>query len=429
MIQVLLADAPEAAGSGTDGPVPLRDRPGAAHHRLHSVREREERVWVRAVVWGTVVATALAGCGAGDAPSIDADLPPVRPLRVDAVIGALDSSGPDAFGRISGLAADAAGRVFVVDEQTSRIQVFGPDGRFLFGIGGSGQGPGELSRPCCLSFGPQGRLWVRDRGNGRYSVFQVGPDGARFVRTVSMAHNDPYRPVPATFDGEGRLSDVGSYSENPNDPRGLKRFLRSADGEVAAVEEIPEPSVEELGGEVVTRTPEPGTLLRLKFLPPFGPRDLTAFGPEGSRVEGVTSRYELRLHRGDSVLLLTRPILAGPPLSRSEEEEARDRLANWEEMAELASGRGRSVPERKAVLEGAGFDAAGHLWVEVTTPDGAPRLAEVWSPAGELVARYEWPGDVELRPFGWIGRDRVVGVRTDSLGVNFAVVMRRGDFR
>ena len=88
---------------------------------------------------------------------------------VDLRIGALDGPAPYVFGRVAGIVEGPLGRIFIADQLAHEIRVFDTEGAFLFSIGREGQGPGEFTGPCCLSFAPDGTLWVRDGGNTRYA--------------------------------------------------------------------------------------------------------------------------------------------------------------------------------------------------------------------------------------------------------------------
>jgi sugar lactone lactonase YvrE len=60
----------------------------------------------------------------------------------------------------------------------NRISRFAPDGTFLGSFGGPGAAPGQFNVPHAMAFDSQGRLFVADRGNSRIQIF--GPD-YRFV--------------------------------------------------------------------------------------------------------------------------------------------------------------------------------------------------------------------------------------------------------
>lgn len=67
---------------------------------------------------------------------------------------------------------DAEGNIFVSDEATSeRIQVFSPDGKFLYRFGLKGNRPGMLLRPHGMQFDNKQRLFVADVDNSRISVY------------------------------------------------------------------------------------------------------------------------------------------------------------------------------------------------------------------------------------------------------------------
>ncbi|HJT79500.1 MAG TPA: 6-bladed beta-propeller, partial [Gemmataceae bacterium] len=62
-----------------------------------------------------------------------------------------------------------------VSSLNDRVQCFTPEGRFLFGIGSSGKGPGQFARPHGLALDSKGNLYVADAGNQRVQKFAI-PD-------------------------------------------------------------------------------------------------------------------------------------------------------------------------------------------------------------------------------------------------------------
>ena len=71
--------------------------------------------------------------------------------QVEAVLQAEigpETGLPEAeFRRVSDLAADADGAVYIVDQMADRVVVFDSDGNYVRTLGQSGRGLGELSRP------------------------------------------------------------------------------------------------------------------------------------------------------------------------------------------------------------------------------------------------------------------------------------------
>lgn len=74
-------------------------------------------------------------------------------------------------GRAQGLAADAAGRLYVADTFQGTVKVFDPDGTYVTKIGGYGEVAGKLASPAGVAVDAQGRLLVASTENGRVEVF------------------------------------------------------------------------------------------------------------------------------------------------------------------------------------------------------------------------------------------------------------------
>ncbi|MCA9753733.1 MAG: 6-bladed beta-propeller, partial [Gemmatimonadetes bacterium] len=85
-----------------------------------------------------------------------------------------DASFYEKFGPVA-LGADAAGRMYVLDNGNARVQIFSPQGKFVATHGSEGDGPGEFRIPSRLAVNAGGEYAVYDLGQGRVSVF--GPDG------------------------------------------------------------------------------------------------------------------------------------------------------------------------------------------------------------------------------------------------------------
>ena len=368
----------------------------------------------------------VTGCGSAEEPAgVDgAGSAPLYRGEMARRIGQVAGDDAYLFGRIGGVVPDAEGRVFVADHQASEVRVFDPGGRFLFRFGREGEGPGELVRPCCMAFGPDGGLWIRDAGNNRYSVFRVSGDTARFERPVAMQHQSAGLWAPVTFDRAGRPIDVGVRTSEEGEPRRVRLHL-GAGGSVDSVVEIPSPPPERIGQHRVVRETEGGRA-RLYVNQPFGPRHLMAHGPDGRWARAVSSEYRVIVHppdgRADTIV---RPDATGPALSEAEREQARERLDELTDWAGVSSGDlPFGVPERKPPLRALAFDTAGRLWVERSVPDGSDRVADVYSTNLELEARHRWSSRVPLGPESWLGTRELIGVSRDTLGVERVVRIR-----
>ena len=101
------------------------------------------------------------------------------------------------FGGIGELVTlDNSGRIFVGDEQDSKINVFSKDGRLRQTIGRWGQGPGEFEELGSLHVGPGDTLYVFDFQLERISAYE--PDSLKLAYEFKVSEDSlglPYALV------------------------------------------------------------------------------------------------------------------------------------------------------------------------------------------------------------------------------------------
>jgi len=97
-------------------------------------------------------------------------------------IGDIDTEDENvAFNYPSDVAVDKGGNIYVLDSGNTRIQKFGPDGKYLATIGRKGQGPGEFILPDDIDFDKDGNLVVNDSAQSRVHVIIGGGKDTRSV--------------------------------------------------------------------------------------------------------------------------------------------------------------------------------------------------------------------------------------------------------
>jgi tripartite motif-containing protein 71 len=64
-------------------------------------------------------------------------------------------------------------KLYIVDRDNNRIQVFDKNGTLLFKWGEEGEGDGEFTLPYGLDVDKEGNVWVADRGNNRIQKFDA----------------------------------------------------------------------------------------------------------------------------------------------------------------------------------------------------------------------------------------------------------------
>lgn len=147
------------------------------------------------VVLGIVVAVAGTACGSGEgAAGGGLDSPDRRlDLALDTIytIGAIAGESWETFGSIEQVAFDSAGRLYVFDQQNSRIVVVGPDGGFLREIGKSGGGPGELNMPIAMAVAQDGSIVINGVGAQGVTLFDAEGEFVETVRLIDSEHGMP----------------------------------------------------------------------------------------------------------------------------------------------------------------------------------------------------------------------------------------------
>ena len=112
-----------------------------------------------------------------------------------------------------GVALGPNGRVYVSDKGHHRVVCFDASGEVAFSFGAHGAGPGELNDPrgLCVACG---RVWVADMCNHRIAVFTLrGRPLAPFGRYGERPLTPPYPPLPPPPPPFGR------YGERPGEFR------------------------------------------------------------------------------------------------------------------------------------------------------------------------------------------------------------------
>ena len=354
-----------------------------------------------------IVALFVFGSRNGSSEPIPEEVPVYQGV-VDLEFGELEGDPPYIFTTITSVIGDPAGRILVADMGSHEVRVFAPDGRFLFQFGRPGEGPGELTRPCCLSFAPDSTLWLRE--SIRYSAFRLTDSGADFHKSVRFAHSSVGMFAPVTFDAQGRLVDIGHVTGEERSR--LARIHHNPSG-TTEIHFMVDAEREGTGNTPVefARAGMTGTLY---IWQPFGPRWIHAHGPNGVWAEAVTSEYSVTLRDSDGgISRITGPQLQGPPLSRSEREQAQARIER--DLDRMGSrNHPYDIPNRKQPLASIFFDRSGRLWVEKTGADSDEmREADVYE-GTELVARYRWPRRV-WASMPWATETTLYGTTPDTL--------------
>jgi DNA-binding beta-propeller fold protein YncE len=154
----------------------------------------------------------------GDLWVTDTDLHQVIRYRPDGTrvlaLGRPHQAGNDdtSFNMPTDTAFGADGRLYVSDGYgNGRVVVFDADARYLGEWGRPGTGDGEFDTVHSVAVGPDGRVFVADRGNARIQVFD--PDGRPltiwnhlgYTQGITVAPNGELWAVSQTHSAAGRV--------------------------------------------------------------------------------------------------------------------------------------------------------------------------------------------------------------------------------
>ena len=155
-------------------------------------------------------------------------------------LGTVDGPEETQFHLINGIATDASGRYYVIDQGTQSIRVYAPDGRFVRRFGGAGRGPGQFT------FIGQLFLWrdtvhAADIRDARVSLFDTAgvhltsfanllPNGSR-IRLLQGGSAGWYVADDSLLSGRSR-EQVGVSRQTPTEikriePGLIERVARS----------------------------------------------------------------------------------------------------------------------------------------------------------------------------------------------------------
>jgi len=95
-----------------------------------------------------------------------------KPIRAELVLKIGSAKANEDFYQVAAFAVGKNGQIYILDSGNSRIQCFSKEGRFLFGFGKLGQGPGELSAsPRKIKILSDGNIYVIDNSQRRINVY------------------------------------------------------------------------------------------------------------------------------------------------------------------------------------------------------------------------------------------------------------------
>lgn len=347
-------------------------------------------------------AVSVSAQAVRDLPAADRNIDP----RIEELFRVGGADAPDwaSFARVSALAFDPAGNLYIADVRTNTVVLVDRQGRFLRNVGREGDGPGEFRAPSRLAVDRTGRLVVWDLLRDLYQLF--APDGD-FLFAVREA-GELSGPAGIAF-----LEDSVLFAPaRPFRVNGETVVLTGGDARPAR--DIPLYRVPLVSGRLPRRIGAAWLEPRPRAADPVTPHAFATTFSWAVRHDRIaladTVDYTVRIldPLGSPVVRIRRPIPPRSP-SRADREharsEARARLIDPQGRPRIAGASTSGAPtgaataqrveraldamtfaDRVPVLRGLAFDGEGRLWIERVGPVwGQPGPIDLVSPDGNYL--------------------------------------------
>lgn len=415
---------------------------------------------VALVLMATILCSALSLSGQNSIQLPAED----QPLTLDAqeifTVGSMDGDEWETFSRITGVAFDGDGNLYLLDADNFRVVKVGPAGELLSEMGRKGGGPGEFGMPFALSVTKGGEVRVFDVGYGGFTLFD---NQGAYSRSVPMADGMMFFPTGALLShsgggiltaGEGAMSlrqGPEGQMELPT-TRPVNMVSLGHEVEITVVYEGWNPATAE-GTTSISTSGGGGIQIQAPPMRAFDPELLAGLLPDGRIVVVDSTGYEVKILEGG---VQVEAVYARPIHPR--EVTRRDREAEKERQIEAMAGSGgprimmitddgpsggipseqvRAMMESRIegmefgpeipVLDGMAVDWAGVIWLARSGDQiGEEGPIDLISQDGSYLGTFS-PGDVRI-PDAFGPGGLAAFIETDEMDVP-RVVVRRLSFR
>lgn len=168
-----------------------------------------------------------------------------KPIRAELTLRIGSDKANEDFYRLPTFALAKNGDIYVLDSGNSRIQCFSKEGKFLFGFGRKGQGPGELSNSACkIKILSDGNIYVIDNSQRRIDVFSLEGKFLYLAKTsawyndIELLDNTYYLSSSLLKEGEKPIHLSRSLGKIDAD---LGIFVEPAVGILKQISQLPMP--------------------------------------------------------------------------------------------------------------------------------------------------------------------------------------------
>jgi len=353
-------------------------------------------------------------------------------LVSEVSIGVLDGDPEYQFGNLRALAVGSDDRIYVLDGHGPVVRMYAPDGTWLEDVGREGEGPGEYKRPDSgLVMRPDGRLLLRDPGNGRISIYDA--DGSYEGSWPLAGSMNTSNPLIVTHDGAALTPVIKNLGASVMEwQRGLARYRPDGTADTLDVPDLG--FVEsQISGESENNSSTNNV--------PYTPEQQYVYSPLAYFVTGVSEDYSFKLLReNEPVIEIRKDYQEVPVLADEASIRRRSLTQNFRQNFPGWKWNGPPIPDTKPPYSSLLTSQEGRIWVQLhvaserylspedqraeeqrlerpVNPYREPTVFEVFEPTGEYLGRVTTPDGFALYPRPVIRDMKVWGVVRDELDV------------
>ncbi|MEM9667058.1 MAG: 6-bladed beta-propeller, partial [Bacteroidota bacterium] len=253
--------------------------------------------YVKKLFFAAFLVSLLVACREAAGPRNDLQQPNASSVNIELEpgikIGLEDGSTPleaeALLGKPARVATSSARIVYVVDNMTTSVKSYTPEGQFIREIGREGEGPGEFGRIGCIFLDAEDHLYVSDPDANKFERFNANGD---YQQTLRMDTAQRLFPHSCVLLQDDRLAIVSHQNHNP-EPGGdsFVSIYSMPSGDARRMDKV-----SHIGGfEQYTRGDGPPETLRL--LARSFPGHISSSGNDVTYASGF---YDGRLHVYDA---------------------------------------------------------------------------------------------------------------------------------
>lgn len=316
-----------------------------------------------------------------------------------------------AFGRVTGVAVDDDGRVYVSDGGEFHVVVFSSSGALITKIGRKGKGPGEFEYPTGPVVGSDGALYVRNMSTVSKFIADAKTGAlSRFDKTFQGPPMAPWMSMlPTAIDRSGRLHFPLEWGRA--DGLTYHAFLRySLTG--AKIDSLPVPThpTARSGWASVMVSANTGRMVPGLATVPFHPVPVFTVSAAGTVISSPSDTY--LLHETDvrkQVIRQLRRDVAPTPIPPRERDDSAKALGRRLDSLRvpISSVRGmsdevkaRKLPATYPVFRSLFTAADGSIWARrwTSSAEGRRSVYDVLDEQGRLRHIVTVPADCQTLP-------------------------------